>query len=257
MKLCIYTIALDAMPQITWHLPVFNRLTIPWHWYIAEGAAMNVKDTSWCARQEPRLSRDGTTEYLNSIKVHPHVTVIQKPRWEGKVEQCNACLAQIKEPCILLQMDSDECWDAHRLESLVGFFKSYDEIKCAKFYCRYFIGQNIVITSRNTYGNNSYEWLRAWRFEPGMTYSKHEPPILTGCFEPMATREQTEEVGLVFDHYSYVFEKQVAYKCNWYNYPNGLNHWRRLQENKVWPAKVRNFLPWVKDEAVAELLHKL
>lgn len=257
MKLAIFTIALDAMPQITWHLPVFNRLTIPWHWYVAEGAAMAIKDTAWCTPQLPRLSRDSTTEYLNSLKRHPNITVIQRLRWEGKVEQCNACLEQIKEPCILLQMDSDECWDAHQLEALVGFFEAYDEIKCARFFCRDFVGQNIVVTSEQGWGNRPDEWLRAFRFEPGMRFERHEPPVLIGAISPCATREQTREVGLVFDHYSYVFENQVAYKCNWYNYRDGLNQWKRLQANTKWPiTDLSQFLPWVGSKVTADKLHK-
>jgi len=245
------------MPFITWHLPVFNRLSIPWHWLVAEGAAMNVKDTSWCVRQEPRLSRDGTTEYLESIKGHPKITVLQNPRWEGKVEQCNACLSRITEPCILLQADSDELWTADQLESIVAFFKAYEEIKCARFFCRDFVGQNILVTSTHAWGNRPTEWLRAWRFEPGMKFDRHEPPVLIGATDPCATREQTREVGLVFDHYSYAFEKQVAYKCHWYNYPNGLNWWKRLQQNKTWPVNnLKDFLPWVDHGVTADRLHK-
>ena len=254
-KLCIMTICLDSMPYITWHLPVFNRLTIPWRWIVAEGAAMNVKDTAWCRPQTPRLSNDGTTEYLNSLKGHPRITVLQRPSWDGKVEQCNACLALIKEPCLLLQVDSDELWTAEQLETLVSFFNAYEQIKSARFLCRYFLGVNVHITSRNGYGNHPGEWLRAWRFEPGMKFLKHEPPVLAGCEGPCATREQTAEVGLVFDHWAYVFEKQVAYKEQFYGYKDAVKHWRRLQENKIWPVKnLQSFLPWVGPGVTADRL---
>lgn len=257
MKLIAFTIVLDGWPQISWHLPIFNRLTIPWRWIIAEGAAMNVACTSWCAPQQPRLSRDGTTEYLSAIRGHPRVTVLQRASWNGKVEQCNACLAEITEPCILLQLDSDEVYTPDQMELMVAFFNSYNEIKCARVLARMFVGMNIVVTSINTWGNRDGEWLRLWRYEPGMRFARHEPPVLIGAESPSATREQTSEVGLVMDHYSYVFERQVAQKGNFYKYPSAVAHWRRLQQNTRWPvADLRQFLPWVGPGATADRLFK-
>lgn len=257
MKLHLFTIALDAMPFITTQLAMFNRLKCDWKWSVAEGAAMNIHDTAWCKPQPPRLSNDGTTEFLNSLRGHPRIRVVQNTSWRGKVEMVNACVAQFDEPGILMQVDADEIWLPDQLESVLHFFKAYPEIQSAKFFCRYFVGNNIIITSRNTYGNNTnYEWLRAWRYTPGMTYSRHEPPVLNGATGLCATCEQTEEVGLVFDHYGYVNENQVAYKERFYGYRDAVKHWKRLQENKEWPVKLKNFLPWIKDEATADLLHK-
>lgn len=256
MKLEIFSIVLDGFPFITWHLPVFNRLTIPWHWTIAEGAAMNHHDTSWCKPQAARLSSDGTTEYLNEIKRHPNVTVIQKTSWDGKREMCNACLSRITVPSILLQLDADELWEPGQLEALLLFFKAYPEINQARFFCRYFVGQNIITTSENAYGNNPGEWLRAWRYYPGQKFSRHEPPVLNGLPEKSATREQTRECGLVFNHYAYAFEKQLTFKEKFYGYTDAVKHWRRLQTNTVWPVKLKDFLPWVDDRATADLLHK-
>lgn len=257
MKLVAFTIVLDGWPQISWHLPVLNRLTIPWRWIIAEGAAMNVKDTGWCRSQDPRLSRDGTSEYLDLIRSHPNVTVLRKPSWDGKVEQCNACLAEIKEPCILLQLDSDEVYTPEQMELMVAFFNAYDAVKCARVFARMFIGINIVVTSIDTWGNRSGEWLRLWRYEPGMKFVRHEPPWLSGAEAPAASREQTAEVGIRMDHYSYCFPDQVKAKCDFYGYRGGYDHWRRLQENRNWPVKdLSQFLPWVGKNATADKLFK-
>lgn len=258
MKLHIATIVLDGMPQIRWHLPILDQLQIPWHWHIAEGAAANVKDTSWCKPQASRLSRDGTTEYLNSLASHPRVSLYRKQLWNGKVEMFNTMLANIKEPGVILQMDSDECWSAQQLKDLVTLFDTpeFSNKNCAYFYCRYYVGMNIVITSENTYGNKPGEWLRAWRFTPGMKFERHEPPIMANFRAVPFLREMTAEQGLMFQHFAYCFPEQVAYKEKFYGYTNALAQWHRLQANKVWPVKLRDFLPWVKDEAVADLLWK-
>ena len=256
MKLEIFTIVLDGMPYLPAHLPVFSSLNCDWHWTIAEGAAMNVKDTAWCRPQPPRLSRDGTAEYLNAIRNHPRVTVIQRQSWNGKVEQCNACLEHIAEPCVLLQMDVDEIWSAKQLHALLHFFHGNPHFQSAEFFCRYFVGPNIIITSNNTYATRPGDWHRAWRFEPWVKFLKHEPPVLNRSTDPRATREQTWDYGLVFEHWAYAMESQVAFKEKYYGYRDAVKHWKRLQYNQTWPVRLGDFFPWVKDNTTADLLHK-
>lgn len=255
MKLHIFTICLDSIPFITWHLPIFNRLRCDWHWTIAHGAAMNVYDTSWCKPQQPRLSRDGTTEYLGTLRKHPRVTIIQKQSWDGKVEMVNACLPKHKEECVLLQVDCDELWTPDQLERILGIFWNTPTAGVLQFYCRYFVGQNIIVTSDNTWGSRQNEWTRAWRYKGG-SFVTHEPPVLSKINGGMVPRGETREMRLVFEHHAYVLPQQVAYKEAWYGYANGWEHWRRLQENRTWPVKLSKFFPWVTDDAVADLLHK-
>lgn len=253
----IVTIVLDGMPQIRWHLPAFNRLRgLKWTWHIAEGAAANVRDTSWCKAQAARLSRDGTSEYLNALAIHPRIKLYRKQLWNGKTEMFNTMLANINEPCILLQMDADEVWTEKELAALVEMFEARKDADHARFYCTYYVGQNIIITSKDTYGNKAEEWLRAWRFTPGMKFETHEPPRLIGAESRGVDRDFTAASGMVFEHYAYAFEAQVAYKEKFYGYPNALAHWRRLQQNTKWPTRLRDWLPWVKDNAIADQLWK-
>ena len=242
MKLVLFTIVLDGMPYIGWHLPVLNQLKdVDWRWIIAEGAAMNYYDTGWCKSQSPRLSWDGTTEYLNSIRRHPRVTVLQQQQWNGKTEQCNACLEQIKEPCILLQVDCDELWTAQQLRGLLELFQR--PWNSARFFCQYRVGPNLIVTSENTYGNKTGEWHRAWRYTPGMRFERHEPPVMNGIAERCATREFTRDMGLVFDHWAYALEAQVKFKEFFYGYTGAVQHCKRLQAHNNFPTKLNNFLP--------------
>lgn len=259
MNLEIVTICLDAWPMISWHLPVFNRLSIKWRWHVVEGVADNIRDTAWCKKMEPRLSRDGTTEYINSIRRHPRVRIYQQQLWPGKVSMFQHVANQIKEPCCLLEVDSDELWETWQIEKIVEQFDRLPTYNCARFDCVYMVGQNIRTVGRNCYGANAGEWLRAFRFAPGMEWRSHEPPFLAGVNGPhecCMSNETSRELGLVFWHYAYCFPAQVALKERYYGYANAGEFWARLQANTKWPTPLRKWLPWVQDDAIADLLHR-
>lgn len=252
MRLHILTIALDAIPFLPAQLYTFNQLDIDWVWHIAEGVAAPVLDTGWCKPIGGRLSRDGTAEFLNTLARHPRIRLYRKNLWNGKTEMFNAMLQDVKTECVLMQIDADEMWSAENLKSVWHFGKE-TKWEAFQFHCRYFVGPNIIITSQNTYGNRSGEWVRAWHFKPGATFLSHEPPVLSPCGSLADTRLARPNM---FNHYAYVYESQVLFKEKYYGYPNALDHWRKLQNNTLWPAKLRDFFPWVTDNATVDLLYK-
>lgn len=254
MKLVFLTIVLDGMPYIAGHLQVFNRLSVDWEWHIVEGAAMPAHCTSWCKSIEPRLSRDGTTEYLAEISRHPRVKVYQRESWAGKIAMVNEPLHHIAEPCVLVQIDSDEMWTAGQLELIRQMFVQHPEKNAALFTCRYFVGQHIAVTARGGYGNKDGEWLRAFRYLPGMRFERHEPPQLAGVRINAFSPEETEVMGLVFDHYAYATRKQVEFKERYYGYTGAAAAWDKLQENTQWPARLGDFLPWVTGGSVVNVV---
>lgn len=256
----IVTLVLDGMPFLPIQFSNFNRIDtslVDWKWHIVHGVSANTGSTKWCQPQSPRLSNDGTTELLATWKNHPRISIHECEFWSGGKDHmfCRA-LDGIVRPTTLLQVDADEIWEHEQLETLVGFFNAYQEINCARFFCQYFLGPNIVITSQDGYGNAAWDWFRAWRYSPGHKLISHEPPNIDGLMQPCATREQTRDAGLVFQHWAYMFEKQVAYKQDFYGYKDAVKHWRRLQSNTQWPIKLKTFLPWVDDNAIADVLHR-
>jgi hypothetical protein len=256
MKLHILTLVLDGAPWIYHHLPIFNSLPMQWHWTIIEGAASPVKDTSWCKPIPPRLSMDGTHEYLKSLSNHPRITHIYEKIWDGKTYMCNTALALMQGKGILLQMDSDEIWSRDQIVRLCEMMDNTGSDH-ATFDCQYFVGPNITVDrSPGTWTNSPDMWLRAWRFEPGMYFSSHEPPILEGDFSQHLTRKQTMDAGLVFQHYAYATEKQVAFKEQYYGYEKAVIGWKRLQVNTKWPAKLRDYFSWIKDETQANKIYE-
>lgn len=247
------TIVLDGKPYIERHLEVFNQLPFKWEWLISEGAALNHACTAWARRQLPRLSVDGTSEYLTSIaKNSKQIHLTQRRLWNGKIAMVNAHISRISQPGIIMQIDADEIWTAEQLTIIHSTFNAFPHMMGMHFFCRYFVGKDIITLGENTYGSNRGEWLRAWRCAPGMRFNRHEPPIFNRNQGPIMPREDTRKLGLVFDHYAYAQESQVAYKESFYGYKDAVKHWRRLQSNTVWPVKrLKDFLPWVDDRAQA------
>lgn len=243
------------MPWITLIYPELRKLGLDWTWHVIEGVAAPEHCTSWCNVQSPRLSNDGTTEYLDSLSFDPRVRVYRSEMWHGKVEMCNEPLKHIRGEFLLMQMDSDEIWTAEQLKELADLFESPFH-NCGYFSCRYFLAPDIVILpGQNGYGNNkAYEWHRAWKFKSGMRWKTHEPPVIDGFESNPFTHDMTKSYGLIFDHFAWATKKQVASKAEYYAghknpkaalYKNAVEGWWRLQENTKWPAEVHDFLPWV------------
>ena len=140
---------------------------------------------------------------------------------------------------------------------MLELFENSPDRHWASFWCDYVVGPNLHITSRDTYGNHSaYEWLRIWRFTPGMHFSSHEPPRLGVEHLPGFTNGETERHIGTFLHPAYMLRKQVAFKEQYYGYAGAVAGWERLQANKVFPCYLREFFPWVKDGAVVDRVVK-
>lgn len=237
---------------------MFEKLKCVWTWHVIDGAAAPEHCTQWCARIEPGLSTDGTAEYMDQLQTslgYDHIRLYRKSLWAGKIQMFNTAMARINEPSIVLEVDSDEIWTAGQIEKLVQLFEEWPDRNCAYFRCRYFVGPDIVITSRNTYGgHDAYEWHRAWKLNPGDRFERHEPPVISNFIPRPFTQDETEDEGLVFDHFAYATEKQVAFKEQYYKYPGAVEQWKKLQANTKWPARLGDFLFWVKDDTICQRL---
>jgi hypothetical protein len=247
VKLCIFTLVLDGEPWIECHLPVFKNLTHQWRWVVVHGAAMNNGSTSWCDTQEPRLSTDGTSEYLCGIG-DPRVRIIERAKWESKDEMINAPLFEFDSSCVLMEIDADEIWRAEQLDTIVDLFESQEHLSSIMFACDYYVGPRLVLKGEHCYGDNDYEWLRAWRFRPGMTFKSHEPPVLLGEVGRRMGKLESQDIVGRFSHYAYATEPQVAFKEKWYKYYGLLEGWKRLQSEKEFPVSLNRYFDHVKTE---------
>lgn len=262
MKIHFVTIVRDGFPFITWHYPIFRQLPFDWDWIIVEGTAAPENCTSWCAQMPPGLSTDGTREYLDSItSFDRRVKVLRNVYWHGKVSMFNAACELIQESGLLWEIDSDEIWSAAQITKMREMFQDDPKRNCARFFCRYFVGPDIAITSRNCGNNTEYEWFRVWKVNPGVLFKTHEPPKLENFEERPFTHKETEAEGLVFDHFAYATEAQVSFKERYYGsennacgsqYKGATERWKKLQQNTKWTTTIgKDFMPWVRVNGVS------
>jgi Glycosyl transferase family 2 len=261
MKIYFLTLSLDSMPWLTHHILQFNQLKFDFEWHVISGVAKPIADTAWVRDVPPRLSRDGSHEYMEELaEHHPRVKYHYATQWPGKTAMLNHALSECKEPGLVFQIDSDELWSAEQIQKIHDLFESNPKFLWSQFYCDYLLGPSIrIVRNGNAYGNNVYEWFRCWRWEPGMKFISHEPPVMqwiSHTYDYGFNRDYTDKLGLVFTHPAYALQSQVLLKSDYYNYP-GLNaQWLKLQRNLLWPVRVGDFLSHVKDNAIADLICK-
>lgn len=267
-----FTIVLNGQPFIRYHIDVLKELPFEWHWHIIEGVAELNHDTAWSVRLGGHVSEelhrngrsyDGTTEYLDELaRQYPdNITIYRKPSrvfWDGKREMVNAPLTNIQEECLLWQIDVDELWTVEQICTARQMFINNPDKTAAFYWCWYFVGEKLVISTRNCYAQNpQQEWLRTWKFKPGAFWAAHEPPVLVeslpdGQLKNIAAEnpflhEETEDNGLVFQHFAYVTEEQLRFKEQYYGYRNAVAQWKVLQQTKL-PVSLRKCFSWVGDD---------
>jgi glycosyltransferase involved in cell wall biosynthesis len=275
-----FTIVLNGEPFIRGHLDVFRRLPFCWHWHLVEGVPSLVHDTAWSVEAGGRidpalhahgLSIDGTTAYLDQIAAHEpeRISIYRKPGgsfWDGKREMVSAPLPNIREECLLWQVDTDELWTAEQIVSIRQLFLDDPDRTAAYYWCHYVPAPGTVIATRYNYAANpAVEWLRTWRYQPGDRWEAHEPPILVrpkrsgrlvnlGKKRPFL-HDETEDAGAVFQHFAYATEAQVRFKETYYGYGGAVERWRELREAvraAKGPLRLGDYLPWVPDDTLVD-----
>ncbi len=277
-----FTIVLNGQPFIKYHIEIFKQLAFKWHWHIVEGVADLKHDTGWSVRLGGRItdeihkngrSNDGTTEYLNELaQLYPdNVTIYRKPEgifWDGKREMVNAPLANLQEECLLWQVDVDELWTLEQVCNAREIFITNPNKTAAFYWCWYFVGEKLIISTRNCYAQNpQQEWLRTWRFRPGAFWAAHEPPVLVetladGQYKNIADEnpflhQETEKFGLVFQHFAYATKEQLQFKEQYYGYSNAVAQWEALQKTHKLPIFLREYFSWVTDQTQVDIADSL
>jgi MoaA/NifB/PqqE/SkfB family radical SAM enzyme len=272
-----FTIVLNGKPFIDYHINVMKKLPFKWHWHIVEGVADLKHDTSWSLENGGKivdsihnkgLSKDGTAESLDElIRLYPdNVTVYRKENnsfWDGKIEMVSKPLENIKEECLLWQVDVDELWTAKQMIEARNMFIKDPSRTAAYFYCFYFVGEKRIIVTDNTYGNHTdYEWLRLWKYRPGDKWLSHEPPRLSRMVAEdvwidlgkvnVFAHSDTKSRNLVFQHYAYVTEEQLKFKEIYYGYKDPVAKWKELNLASPLPVALNNYFEWVTDGAMVE-----
>jgi glycosyltransferase involved in cell wall biosynthesis len=273
-----FTIVLNGQPYIPYHIEIFKQLPFRWHWHIVEGVADLKHDPGGSATMggtvsdeihRHGLSHDGTTEYIDELgRLYPdRITIYRKPEgvfWNGKLEMLNAPLPNIQAECLLWQVDADELWTLKQLETGRQLFISCPSKTAAFYWCWYFVGENLLIGTRNYNTKNfQQECLRTWRFKPGSFWTAQTKPILVqyspdrecsslADIDPFRSQE-TEKLGLVFQHFAWVTRSQVVFKERYYGHENTVSQWEKLQVTTKFPVFLRDYFNWVRDGTQVDL----
>jgi predicted O-methyltransferase YrrM len=239
------TTVTDRAPFLSHTLEQLTQLPFRWHWHVVDGG----RDDRWDAVQ-----RD-----------HPeNVTVYRKLRgqaWDGALEMLAMPLWALGEECLLWRIDPEEMWTAEQWIAGRRLFMENPRTTAAFYWAWIFVAPGLVTSTRHCYGNDGRtQWLRTWRFRPGMWWANKDAPVLA---EPLTdgqwqavhavnpfSHDQTEAAGLVVQRAALVNEEQVRAEAARRGMPADevVERWRALQRTETLPVKLRDFLPWVKDD---------
>jgi ADP-heptose:LPS heptosyltransferase len=276
-----FSLAFGGLPFLRHHLPVFSQLPFPWHWHVVAGLAesehanlskyLSGERTAGELRQLA-LAKDGATAYLARLAgQHPdRLTIYSSPAgssWADRQQMLNAPLTGIHEECLLWRVEPEELWSVEQLIRAHELFLAYPDKTAAFYYCHFFVGPKLVVTTRNTYGNaGDREWIRTWRYSPGCQWTADEPPRLcrraqgklldVAAMSPLWQAE-TEAHNLVFQRFAWTTESQAACQQALGGHAKAVPSWRRLQATRRFPVVLRDYFPWVHDQARVDRVKSL
>jgi len=196
------------------------------HWIVVEGLASNGGSTNWCKSLTlPPRSTDGTHEVMeDAAAIYDHIHYYSPgARWISKDQMVQKAIAMIPvKKCYLWQVDADEQWTKEQLVSIENRLGK-SSAKVAQCQFRHHVKQYIA---KGAWGSG---WVkRVWKYTQGQQFKSHEPPTLTG------EGKQILQVPEKFEHFSYTFEQDVAFKSKYYRgYEQLQEKWRSLPDREV------------------------
>ncbi len=161
-------------------------------------------------------STDGTNELLAELVGEQNVV---HGVWREKDDMMNAPLHLVPEGTThLWEVDADEIWKAADIERILELLEreQYDSLS---FHMQSFYGG----FARVMQGFESkFNVHRIQRYYPGFRWATHRPPTILAP-DGKSWREhkhldanETEQMGVFFYHYSYVFPSQMRKKAQYY-----------------------------------------
>lgn len=209
-------------------------------WVVVDGLSLNGGSTRWCnaLNELPCHSTDGTVEMMRQVadsNSHVHFSEC-KQKYRSKDVQVNTAIEIIRKHYKsgwLWEVDADEHWTAEKLsqaEELLG--KS--PMREAEFRFNHYVGDNLI--AAGGWGSGYLSRLFKWS---GGRFISHEPARIDPHKRVMKMPDTIK-----FDHYSYYFEKDVAFKERYYGgYKGLLQKWYTLQTLKDFPQPLSALLP--------------
>lgn len=250
----IVTPVLNGMPFIARQWEEISKIRGDFIWHVIEGVSIPIDaggHRKMVQDDEHRgwRSVDGTSEFLDSI-TSPNVRVGRKAApWKGVIEMANFPGTFFTNGDVIHVMDVDEFWTARQLDFIPTVMLETGSGK-AWYWCKYYLGPDVIVRNRVPPGNDPKDaWIRTFVYS-GHPFLTYEPPNMP--FAGLSAKHSwTESQGLVFDHLSWVTEKQVARKCSIYSEPRYMDAWNRMNESLMGEAPLKSFgWPTGSDDAI-------
>lgn len=203
------------------------------HWIVIEGHSLPYGSTSWCKKMNVSpTSQDGTIKYLKSLSLIKNNLHFYSHGgfFYGKDEQVNAgisILKQLTKKCYLWQVDVDEHWTEEKLKAS-EIYADLNPHKGYAFQFNQYVGEDIIAVGE--WGSGYLNRLWKWN---GEMFRSHEPALLFG------QRSLGYVPEIKYDHFSYLYEKDVKFKSQYYTGHEYVHKgWGELKNVKTFPVHI-------------------
>lgn len=194
-------------------------------------------------------SGDRTNNILNNFPDPENKISVIHGQYTEKDDQCNAYMSKIKEDTDYLWMvDSDEIYKTDDILKTIEFLKEEKPTSIGVKSCTFYGGFDYKLTG---FEENVDNFIRIFKYQKGCDWLTHRPPTIrykqSIKLKHIDSDSFYDLTGVLMYHYSYVFDKQVKNKIQYY-------------ESKVSKLKcIKNyyqnvFLPWVHGGKVQRIL---
>jgi len=216
-KISFITIVLNGMPFIEF---VLNSIYQYAHEIIiVEGAVENCM----FAANPDGSSVDGTVELIKHFPDPSKKIRLIQGKWPEKCQMQNKALEYITGDYIWL-IDSDEIYRNKDIESILNILQENPTITQINFIPdNFFKGFNYIFVSPKFFDSQAH-YRRIFKYTQGAYFSTHRPPTLIWPENNTSTEQmnlidgtKTREMGIIPNHYSYVYNSQVEQKITLYH----------------------------------------
>ncbi len=216
LKFSFVMIVLNGMPLIEYALK--SIYDFAHEIIIVEGSV----EKCMFAADPDGSSTDGTVEFITSFSDRQNKIKLIQGKWPEKCEMQNEALKYVNGDYVWL-IDSDEVYKREDLEKIKEIIKADPTVTQVDFIPdNFWKGLDYIFVSDKFY-EEPHHYRRLFKYKPGAVFTSHRPPTMFWPNSSLSTEQmnlidglQTRQRGIILYHYSYVLERQVAQKMEYY-----------------------------------------
>jgi len=176
-------------------------------------------------------STDQTNHILDTFPDPENKITVIHGVYKEKTEQCNAYMKHL-DADYLWQIDSDEIYRKQDIETIIELMPKYTSIGVCS--TTFFGGFNHTISGFEA----NVEYKRIFKVTSGSQWASHRPPSIDNIVDDNHLSAQAlKAMGITMFHYSYVWDRQVKDKIEYYKA-------KISKDNCIDDYFNRVYLPW-------------